>query len=72
MTQFSIARTRKLVNDMARSSCGVDDVHSADGVLKAYNGEGVIIGITDAGLDPNHITFIDPEREASCKTVVAL
>lgn len=67
VTQFSIARTRKLVNDMARSSCGVDDVHSGDGVLKAYNGEGVIIGITDAGLDPNHITFIDPEGKHRVK-----
>lgn len=57
--QFAISRTRSLVNDKARSACHADDVQTGAGLSKSYNGEGVIVGITDAGLDANHVAFVD-------------
>ncbi len=46
---------------VSRSDAGVSDVHS--GVLlpdnRAYEGAGVVVGLMDVGLDPNHINFYD-------------
>lgn len=45
--------------DWARKSIGMDDVHNGTGLSQKYDGEGVICGIFDSGVDPNHINFYD-------------
>lgn len=43
----------------ARAATGVDDVHAGTGLDQAYTGKGVVVGLFDTGLDPNHINFKD-------------
>lgn len=43
----------------ARAATGVDDVHAGTGLKQAYTGKGVVVGLFDTGLDPNHINFKD-------------
>lgn len=54
---LSIAKTVKPLNDLARISGAVDAVQEGTDLLQAYTGAGVVTGITDIGLDPNHIAF---------------
>lgn len=51
--------TKKMKN--ARALTGVDKVHQGLGLTQAYTGKGVVSGIVDAGLDPNHINFMDAD-----------
>ncbi len=60
------SRARRL-NDVARAASNVDAVHAGEGLDRAYKGEGVIVGIFDGGLDPNHITFNDSEGNSRVK-----
>jgi subtilisin family serine protease len=64
---FSLSRARRLKNDKARTSGYVDKVQSGDGLTKAYTGNGVVVGITDSGLDPNHIAFLDSDSNHRVK-----
>ena len=41
----------------ARSSGKVNDVQLGTGLEMAYDGSGVIVGMMDQGMDPNHINF---------------
>jgi len=48
--------------DKAREASNVDGIHtgSADGLAgHAYTGKGVVVGLYDTGLDPNHAAFRD-------------
>ncbi|MGN0213364.1 MAG: S8 family peptidase [Muribaculaceae bacterium] len=45
----------------ARAMTGVDKVHQGLGLPQAYTGKNVVSGIVDAGLDPNHINFMDAD-----------
>lgn len=45
--------------DWARKSIGIDDVHNGTNLSQKYDGEGVICGIYDTGVDPNHVNFYD-------------
>lgn len=51
--------------DMARRDTGVDDIHAGtDAELgRAYTGKGVVVGLYDTGLDPNHVNFLTPDLE---------
>lgn len=69
--------------DKARTFTNYEKVASGEGLPKAFTGEGVVVGFTDIGFDPNHINFTDPETgelkvkrlidysvgEASCVTL---
>lgn len=56
-----LGRRRKLLNNIARQVTGVDKVRSGEGLKQPYDGTGVIAGIFDAGVDPNHIAFKDAD-----------
>ncbi len=51
--------------NQARSATGVDMVHKGYGLPSAYTGKGIITGLFDTGLDPNHITFYNSEQNES-------
>ena len=55
--QMQLPRAVKPMNDIARAVTGVDVIHSGKGLPQAYTGKGVVTGIVDAGLDPNHVMF---------------
>ena len=43
--------------DKVRTAMGVDKIHAGTDLPQAYTGKGVVAGIVDQGLDPNHINF---------------
>lgn len=57
--RFQLARPVKAKNDKARVATGVEMIHAGTGLPQAYTGKGVICGIVDNGIDPNHINFRD-------------
>ena len=55
--QLQLPRAVKPMNDKARLLTGVDAIHAGTGLPQAYTGKGVVTGIVDAGIDPNHVMF---------------
>jgi subtilisin family serine protease len=49
----------------ARVATGVDDIHNGTGLSRAYTGKGVICGIFDIGIDPNHPNFKTRDQKES-------
>lgn len=49
---------RPLLN-LARKGTYADDIHAGTNLSQPYKGKGVITGIYDTGVDPNHINFYD-------------
>ena len=41
--------------DVVRKEIGVDKIHQGLDLPQAYTGKGVVTGIVDGGIDPNHI-----------------
>lgn len=48
----------------------VNDVHEGNGLDMPYDGSGVIIGLYDTGIDPNHINFRDKDGEPRVKLML--
>ena len=62
-----------LANNLSREHIGLDMVlpgekHSPD--ILAYTGKGVVIGVIDCGIDPNHITFRDAAGNSRVKRYI--
>ena len=60
--QVSLGFEAEPMMRVARKTTKVDDVHKANassGLSHGYTGEGVIVGMMDTGLDPNHLNFRD-------------
>jgi subtilisin family serine protease len=54
--------------DKARASVNADEVQNgSEGLPQSYNGKGVIAGIFDTGLDPNHPNFNDANGNSRVK-----
>lgn len=51
--------------DKARTAVKADYVQLGSDIIKAYDGEGVIVGVCDTGFDPHHVAFIDSETGQS-------
>ncbi len=45
----------------------VNDVHQGNGLDMPYDGTGVIVGLYDSGIDPNHINFCDENGDPRIK-----
>lgn len=57
VTAISFGDKAEIRLDEARKSANVQAVHDGTGISQAYTGKGVLCGIYDTGMDPNHITF---------------
>lgn len=56
--RVELSREAQPMMDKVRSLTGADKIHQGEGDLThAYTGKGVLTGIVDGGLDPNHINF---------------
>ena len=55
----SLQLSRKVLPkmDKVRTAMGVDKIHAGTDIPQAYTGKGVVAGIVDQGLDPNHANF---------------
>ncbi|MFA8298898.1 MAG: S8 family peptidase [Hyphomicrobiales bacterium] len=63
VTRIQIARETTPLNNEAIKNINADKVHSGTTPLdKNYNGEGVIVGIIDSGIDFQHEDFRNPEN----------
>ncbi|MBR5898716.1 MAG: S8 family peptidase [Muribaculaceae bacterium] len=51
--------------DVARGFSGVDMAHEGVGLEQTYTGAGVVAGVFDTGLDPNHLAFKNAEQTES-------
>lgn len=51
----------------AREATGVDKIHAGTDLPRAYTGKGVVCGIVDGGIDPNHINFKDADGNSRVK-----
>ncbi|MGP1416354.1 S8 family peptidase [Prevotella fusca] len=47
--------------DVVRKEIGVDKIHQGIDLPQAYTGKGVVTGIVDGGIDPNHVNFLKPD-----------
>lgn len=43
--------------DKARTAIGMTQIHAGTDLPAAYKGKGIICGIYDSGIDPNHVNF---------------
>ena len=53
---------KKMKLDGARQLTGVDAAHNGielNGTTRSFTGKGVIVGMFDGGLEPNHLNFLD-------------
>lgn len=57
--KIQVERSIKAQMDMARAASGVDEIHKGSVNNMPYTGKGVVAGIVDQGVDPNHIAFLD-------------
>lgn len=57
VARMQLMRPLSAEMDVARPASGVAPVHSGTGLPQAYTGKGVVAGIVDGGMDPNHINF---------------
>lgn len=58
---IQLSRRHSLKMDKARTAIGVDKIHAGNDLPQAYTGKGVITGLVDNGVDPNHINFKDAD-----------
>ncbi|WP_295730106.1 S8 family serine peptidase [uncultured Muribaculum sp.] len=59
---MQIARRLHTHMDRSRAAIGLDGVHSGDsGLEQPYTGKGVIAAVVDQGIDPNHVSFLNPD-----------
>ena len=49
----------------------IDNSRSANSLSRAYTGKGVMIGIFDAGFDPNHAMFLDKNGKSRFKMIIS-
>lgn len=65
--RVTTSRRRRLLNDKGRAAAGmnVDKIHTGTELTQPYLGDGVVVGVFDGGLDPNHINFQNDDQTSS-------
>lgn len=59
---MQIARKVHSHMDLGRAAVGLDAMHAGLSDLdQPYRGEGVIAAVVDQGIDPNHVSFMNPD-----------
>ena len=64
---MQLSRPVSLKMDKARTASGVTKAHDGLDLTQAYTGRGVIAGIVDGGMDPNHINFKNADGTSRVK-----
>lgn len=59
VVSLSMGRTYEPMLNYARRDASVSPVQAGTDLPQAYTGKGVVVGLMDVGLDPNHINFAD-------------
>ena len=54
-------------NNISLPIGGIDKVHAGTPDLPSFTGKGVIAGIMDRGLEPNHVSFLDADGKSRVK-----
>lgn len=67
VTNASLSRLVKMTNDQGRIFSKVNEVLKGEGLDQSYDGTGVIVGLFDVGVDPNHINFQDADGNSRVK-----
>ena len=67
VNRFQIAREVNVNNNLAREASGVNKIHAGEDLEQAYTGKGIIAGIVDVGMDPNHINFRNEDGTSRVK-----
>ena len=57
--QMSLSAPMTITLDNAKKMTKVDKLHLGLDLPQTYNGEGVVVGISDIGFDPSHVAFND-------------
>lgn len=70
VTGAKVSAKLKHTNMTALPFSHVDYVHEGNGLDMPYDGTGVIIGLFDTGIDPNHINFRDKDGEPRVKLLL--
>lgn len=58
--------------DIAKTHFNAAGIVNSQAVGTPYTGKGVVVGLCDIGLDPNHINFLDKDGKSRVKRVVYL
>ncbi len=58
VSEISLSQKVEAKLDVARTATGVSKAHEGTDLPQVYKGTGVIAGIYDQGLDPNHVEFL--------------
>lgn len=58
--------------DIAKTHFDASDIHTGKTLGTPYTGKGVVVGLCDIGMDPNHINFLDKNGRSRVKRVVYL
>lgn len=67
---ISFGEERRPMMNRTRELTGADVIQAGgEGLSQAYNGTGVICGIFDTGLDPNHANFFNDNKESRVKAL---
>lgn len=61
MKSFSLAKPVNMKLDRARLVSGIDKIHTGEGLPRKYTGAGIVAGVVDNGIDPNHVNFLYPD-----------
>ena len=64
-----MARPLKPCTDQARILTNVDPLHAGENVARHYHGNGVLVGVVDAGFDFTHLSLLTPDYEPRVKYV---
>ena len=64
VSQIALGTHVHVCNDSARYYSHADEIHSGNGFVTPLQGEGVIVGVIDTGIDYNHVNWRGADGES--------